>query len=216
MFRIIVVWLIFLTLLNSSYAEQTLPAITQPIPLSDLTNYQHYPPAVKTLINQAYILSKENLTYMYGSDEPKNGGMDCSGTIYYLLKKVNLNDAPRASSEMYLWATKMGHLHLVNATAFSSKDFDKLKPGDLLFWSGTYNANHNPPITHVMIYLGKNSKNKPLMFGSSDGRTYQGKKMWGVSVFDFTLPDGKTAAKFVGYSCVPHLTCEKVINSSLN
>lgn len=210
MFRISIIFVVtLLASLQMTYAEQTtLPAITQPIPVSDLVNYQNYSPEVKRLITQAYLLSKENLTYMYGSDDPKNGGMDCSGTIYYLLKKVNLNDVPRQSSDMYVWANKMGHLHLVNGTSFSSKEFDKLKPGDLLFWSGTYAAKHNPPITHVMIYLGKNVKNEPLMFGASDGRTYQGKKMWGVSVFDFILPDGRTTAKFVGYSCVPHLTCE--------
>jgi len=47
----------------------------------------------------------------------------------------------------------------------------------------------------------------PLMFGASDGRYYNGKKMWGVSVFDFELPKPNSAAKFIGYSCVPQLTC---------
>ena len=45
------------------------------------------------------------------------------------------------------------------------------------------------------------------MFGASDGRTYQGEKMWGVSVFDFKLPDGKNGSRFVGYGCIPGLTC---------
>jgi hypothetical protein len=45
------------------------------------------------------------------------------------------------------------------------------------------------------------------MFGSSNGRTYQGKKMWGVSVFDFQLPDPKEKHKFIGYGCIPKLTC---------
>jgi hypothetical protein len=58
-----------------------------------------------------------------------------------------------------------------------------------------------------MLYLGKNKKGERLMFGASDGRTYQGKKMWGVSVFDFNLPDGKGPQRFVGYGCVPGLTC---------
>ncbi len=90
---------------------------------------------------------------------------------------------------------------------FNSPEFSKLKPGDLLFWSGTYIIHRDQPITHVMLYLGKNKKGERLMFGASDGRTYQGKKMWGVSVFDFKLPDGKGPQRFVGYGCIPDLTC---------
>lgn len=64
-----------------------------------------------------------------------------------------------------------------------------------------------------MIYLGKNSKHEPLMFGSSDGRTYQNHKMWGVSVFDFKLPENGDTAKFIGYSCIPNLTCPNTANA---
>lgn len=182
-----------------------LPAVTKPIPLNDIDGYQQYAPQVKNLIQEAYILSKQQLTYLYGSSDPKNGGMDCSGTMYFLLKKADIADPPRSSNEMFNWVEKNGHLYRVNSDDFSSPEFAKLKPGDLLFWSGTYATSQ--PITHVMIYLGKNSEGKPLMFGASDGRTYQGKKMWGVSVFDFNLPDDGTKAKFVGYSCIPDLTC---------
>lgn len=96
-------------------------------------------------------------------------------------------------------------MHVVDQQKVTSTKFMDLKPGDLLFWSGTYSTKNY--ISHVMMYLGKNSSNQPLMFGASDGRTYLGKKMWGVSVFDFKLPFGKTNAKFVGYSCIPNLTC---------
>lgn len=58
-----------------------------------------------------------------------------------------------------------------------------------------------------MLYLGKNDQGQRLMFGASDGRTYQGKSMWGVSLFDFKLPNPQSSSHFVGYSCIPHLTC---------
>jgi hypothetical protein len=45
------------------------------------------------------------------------------------------------------------------------------------------------------------------MFGASDGRTYLDRRMWGVSVFDFKLPNAKGRARFVGYSCIPGLGC---------
>jgi len=50
------------------------------------------------------------------------------------------------------------------------------------------------------------------MVGSSDGRTYQGKSRWGVSVFDFGFSNGAPSStgkaggtKFVGYARPPGL-----------
>jgi hypothetical protein len=178
-------------------------AITQPIPINEIVGYSTYPVIVKTLISNALKLSQMNLTYMYGSADPKNKGMDCSGTIYYLLTESKLPDVPRDADELFNWVKNDGKLYLVSNNDVNSLKF--LKPGDLLFWSGTYATTHS--ISHVMLYLGKNKKGEQLMFGSSDGRTYQGKKMWGVSVFDFKLPDAKEKKKFVGYGCIPKLTC---------
>jgi hypothetical protein len=190
-----------------SYAANHLPAITKPIPVSQLTGFSTYPPRVQKLIAQAKYLSDMKITYLYGSANPKNKGMDCSGTIYYLLSQMNLSDVPRASHTMYTWVKQKGKFHSVNSRNFNSRQFAKMKPGDLLFWSGTYAVNRYPPITHVMLYLGKNKRGEPLMFGASDGRTYQWKRMRGVSVFDFQLPDGRGPQKFEGYSCIPDLTC---------
>jgi len=50
-----------------------------------------------------------------------------------------------------------------------------------------------------------------VMVGSSDGRTYDGKQRWGVSVFDFKMPpppksgDAKISPVFVGYGRIPGL-----------
>lgn len=206
---LLIVFLSFFSLpIFSAYETTLIPAITQPIPINNLVEYPHYSPVVKELILKAFELSKMNLTYLYGSANPKNKGMDCSGTMYYLLNQMKVPDVPRASDEMFAWVEKKGKLYRVNNYDFASVEFVNLKPGDLLFWSGTYAVHRSSPISHVMIYLGKNKENKPLMFGASDGRTYQGKKMWGVSVFDFKLPDGKGPQRFVGYSCIPDLTCD--------
>jgi cell wall-associated NlpC family hydrolase len=182
-------------------------AITQPIPVSHIADFQNYPPALKKLILKGRQLSEQNLTYLYGSANPKNKGMDCSGTIYYLLSQANIQDVPRQSDQIFDWANHKGKLYRVSHHDFQSSDFSKLKPGDLLFWSGTYAVHRASPISHVMIYLGKNEKGERLMFGASNGRPYQGKRMWGVSVFDFKLPTGHGPQKFVGYSCIPNLTC---------
>lgn len=190
----------------AGFAKSTLhPAITHPIPIAELENYSNYSSEVKQLITKALSLTQKNLTYLYGSADPKNGGMDCSGTIYFLLQSATSKEIPRQSDEMFVWLEKAGKLK----KAQHNFNVNEMKPGDLLFWSGTYNVKRNPPITHVMLYLGKNSKNQPLMFGASDGRTYQGKKMWGVSVFDFLLPKADSKNKFEGYGCIPDLTCPK-------
>jgi cell wall-associated NlpC family hydrolase len=65
---------------------------------------------VKTLIADALELTTENLTYTYGSSDPANGGMDCSGTIYYVLRKTGFSDIPRDSSGQYAWTRKAGHV----------------------------------------------------------------------------------------------------------
>jgi len=198
--------IIVASFISISYAKEKLSvAITQPIPIKQLVDYPAYPPVVKTLISNALKLSQMNLTYLYGSADPDNKGMDCSGTMYYLLNESNLHNLPRDADGLFAWVEKNGKLYRVTSNDFNSSEFSKLNPGDLLFWSGTYATNHS--ITHVMLYLGKNQKGERLMFGASDGRTYQGKKMWGVSVFDFQLPNGKGAQRFVGYSCIPELTC---------
>jgi hypothetical protein len=189
---------ILLLLANASLAANK-SAVTVPIPIQEIRGFAAYPPKVKIMIQAAYQLTTKNLTYIYASANPKNGGMDCSGTIYYLLHQMKI-DSPRQSDEIYNWAKTNGNLKQ------GDKNFTALKPGDLLFWSGTYNIHRD--VTHVMIYLGKDQQNRPLMFGASDGRPYRGRKMWGVSVFDFLLPNGKTKAKFLGYGCIPGLSCD--------
>ncbi|MCX7124698.1 MAG: NlpC/P60 family protein [Gammaproteobacteria bacterium] len=202
---------LFILFFNMAYCatmEKNFPiAITQEIPIENISGYIDYPEKVKQLISKALLLSEKNLTYLYGSSDPKNGGMDCSGTIYYLLSCVTNLEIPRQANELYLWIEKKGELHYVTSNDFNSVEFNALKPGDLLFWSGTYETHRTPNITHVMLYLGKNKSNEPIMFGSSDGRTYENKKMRGVSVFDFKLPNEKDKARFVAYGCIPSFTC---------
>lgn len=196
-------------ILFSSIIYASHPAKTQTIPIHQIMGYEEFPSAVKKLIYQAWILTQKNLTYLYGSADPQQGGMDCSGTIYYLLKLNKLTDVPRSSSGIYQWVVNKGKFYPVITKDLSSIEFNHLKPGDVLFWEGTYKTKHNPPISHIMLYLGTNEKNQPLMFGASDGRSYQGNRMWGVSVFDFKLPNATTTARFVGYGCIPQLTCNE-------
>lgn len=182
--------------------------VKKPALISQLANYESNSPAVKKLIANALHLSQMNLSYKFGSANPKNKGLDCSGTVYYLLHKQNIHHVPRQSDEQYDWVEDNGELRAVNNHQINSPEFSKLKPGDLLFWSGTYVTNRESPISHVMIYLGKTKKGQRLMFGSTTGRSYLGNKRSGVDVFALKLPNGKGPQRFEGYSCVPGLNCE--------
>lgn len=182
---------------------------TTSISTLELKDFNANPAPVKNLMNHALDLAAQNLGYLYSSADPSNGGMDCSGTIYYLLRKVGITDVPRSSDLIYQWAVEKGHFYPVTKYDFASLEFSHLQPGDLLFWNGTYEIKRAIDVTHVMIYLGKNKNGEPLMFGSSDGRTYKGKKVYGVSVFDFLLPNELKKSKFLGYSCTPTINCLK-------
>jgi cell wall-associated NlpC family hydrolase len=180
---------------------------------NEILGFDSYPPKVRQILDAGLALTKENLVYTYGSADPANGGMDCSGFIYYLLSQNGFKDVPRDSSQQYVWVRKAGDFNSVLSRKEDTFELDDLKPGDLLFWSGTYNIDRDPPITHTMIYLGREKRTKKrVMLGSSDGRTYAGKQRFGVSVFDFKMPpppksgDAKISPDFVGYGRIPGLT----------
>jgi cell wall-associated NlpC family hydrolase len=184
--------------------------------VSDLRDDETLAPEVKNLIAAALDLTTLNLPYKYGSSDPRNGGMDCSGTVYYLLNAAGVKDVPRDSSEMYQWVWQQSRFQAVVSSNPETFELEPLKPGDLLFWTGTYQIDRDPPITHVMIYLGINRHTgRRVMVGASEGRTFNGKSRYGVSVFDFVLPQPRHStagepstevqARFVGYGPVPGL-----------
>ena len=140
------------------------------------------PQEMRQLIDTALALTKRNLTYTFGSNSPKNSGMDCSGTVQHVLQSVGVDKAPRTSYDFYHWVKKESSLtDARSAKATNDAVFRKLKPGDLVFWEGTYNTGkRNPPISHVMIYLGTLKEDgRGVVFGASDGRRFRGKKLPG-------------------------------------
>jgi len=173
----------------------------------DLVEYSKQPEKIQALIDYALGLTQKGLGYKYGSNTPERGGMDCSGTIQHALSGVGLS-LPRSSYTQYQWALKAAVLNKVSGVhSVDHPALKHLKPGDLLFWTGTYSTSgRNPPISHVMIYLGTlKADGKPVMFGASSGRRYRGKKIHGVSVFDFKVPSLESKSRFVAYGPVPGL-----------
>ncbi len=174
----------------------------------DLAEFGAQPLEIQHMIREALDLTSQELTYRFGSHSPENGGMDCSGTVYCVLQRLELKGVPRSSYAMFQWAEARGVLHkVVDPVSLKDPVFDGLKPGDLLFWTGTYaTVDRDPPISHVMVYLGTLKEDgRPVIFGASDGRYYRGKRIRGVSVFDFRLPREGSTAEFVAYGPVPGL-----------
>lgn len=185
------------------------------ISTGEIAGYDNYPADVRKIIDFALGLTTQNLGYKYGSADPASGGMDCSGFIHYVLSKNGMSDVPRDAREQYIWVRKAGTFQAVLGHSDDTFELDALKPGDLLFWGGTYNVSRDPDITHTMIYLGREkATNQRVMVGASDGRTYKGQSRFGVSVFDFKVSrlgaksDDKPGPIFVGYGRIPGLPKE--------
>ena len=158
-----------------------------------ISGFENYPSKVQQLLTSALELTTRNLDYKYGSADPGNGGMDCSGFIYFVLKQNAVESVPRDSSEQYIWLRRAGRFEPVVSQKEDSFEFDNL---------------------HAMIYLGREKKTGArVLVGASDGRTYQSQQRFGVSVFDFKMPradkgeieDGKVRPRFVGYAHIPGL-----------
>jgi len=69
-----------------------------------ITNFESYPPKVQKLLTSALELTTRNLHYKYGSADPANGGMDCSGFVYYVLNQNGVAPyVPDDSKDQYIW-----------------------------------------------------------------------------------------------------------------
>ncbi|GAA5130521.1 C40 family peptidase [Luteolibacter yonseiensis] len=174
-----------------------------------LIEFDTLPEDRKNLIQQAIDVAKDSpwLPYQFGGADPKAGGFDCSGAMYYVMRKADL-EPPRSSADQFLWIKEHQRLVEIKPTVKSldHPDFKKLLPGDLLFWGGTYSPTdgRKAAITHVAMYLGREkSDNRAVMINATDGRSYRGTKANGYGVYDFQLPREGSKAVFMGYGTPP-------------
>ena len=132
--------------------------------------------------------------------ESSGWSMDCSNTARYLYKTIWGGTLPRTASDQYLFFRKHRKFRKAPANAaFLSK---RLRPGDFLFWENTYKPKRKPPVTHVMVYIGKDASGTMWMAGAQGSR--------GVNVYRFN-PKSKMGGynwflwfrregKFIGYA----------------
>lgn len=182
------------------------PAI---IAATALTGFADLSAARQKLIQTALAVAANSpwLPYVHGGADPAVGGLDCSGSMYYVLTQCGLSP-PRSSAGQYAWLRDRGQLHVVadKATAADDPSLAELRPGDLLFWATGQQVDDVkiPNITHVAMYLGRESKDGlQVMINASDGRSYRGIRSNGYGVYDFRLPHEESKSKLVGYGLPP-------------
>ena len=125
----------------------------------------------------AHYLQSLGLRYNATAQLPGEAGprtLDCSGTAKYLLEQTKGISLPRTASDQYLYVRRHGRLKrasgLFGGTPDTSWWTKRLQPGDLLFWEHTYKPKRKPPVTHVMVYLGRDENGTPLMAGAQNSR----------------------------------------------
>ena len=131
-----------------------------------------------------------------GQDEAWD--MDCSNTSRYLYRKVAGVSMQRTASDQYYDLHQEGRAWDAPLDADGVPDVawldSHLRVGDLLFWQNTYKPRRDPAVTHVMIYLGKNSRGQRLMAGSQTAGGFFNTSGSGPDVYIF-----KPTASVGGY-----------------
>lgn len=161
--------------------------------------------SVESLLAQCQRLSQRRLRYQYGASKPSSGGLDCSGTVQFLMQKQGLAGVPRQANTQYLWLQKARTLRQVGRGMTQQRLFSELRPGDLLFWEGTYDVQRTPNITHIMVYVGfDRATGKHLMFGASSSKS-KGLTGNGVDYFEFKGLKPRGRGRLAGFGRVPGL-----------
>lgn len=142
------------------------------------------------LVETCRWLAAQNLAYSQSWQPPGHPYviiMDCSNTIRYIVWKVFGINLPRTASDQYVILRQKNKVRAVPTKSDGTVDADRLmasmRSGDLLFWEWTYNVPRDPPISHVMIYLGRKKNGQAMMAGSS--QRHDGERGGGVDVYAF-------------------------------
>ena len=180
------------------------PAI---ISTEELAGFGELPADRRKLIEAAIAVAKNSpwLPYTVEGGDPAQGGFDCSGAMYFVMRQCKL-DPPRSSAGQLKWLKENSRLHEVPADAekLDHPSMKLLRPGDLLFWGKPDGVGGALRINHVAMYLGTEKKDGlAVMINSTDGRSYRGVKANGYGVYDFRLPKAGGTTVFIGYGTPP-------------
>jgi cell wall-associated NlpC family hydrolase len=212
-FTICYTWLCVSLFVIAQTVEPTVAKITNGKPAliatAELADFDSLPADRRELIAGAIATARESpwLPYSARGASPADGGFDCSGAMYFVLRRAGL-DPPRTAAGQLQWLKQNDHFHAVPSSAMNLNhpSLANLHPGDLLFWGkrGSADKGAKEEITHVAMFLGIEKKDKlAVMINSTDGRSYRGSKANGYGIYDFRLPSAGAKVSFIGYG-TPH------------
>jgi len=162
----------------------------QPVPVHQVQRVSHQ-------------LATQGLRYQFGGSHPRVGGLDCSGTVHYVLSSLGYRYVPRQSNHQYYWLERSGTLQ--KRRSLDERTLSRLKPGDLLFWNGTYNTGKRwPEVSHVMVYMGRDpNTGQHWMFGGRGSRS-SGRNGNGIDFHRLDVGHGEGGrGQFIGFGSVP-------------
>jgi peptidoglycan DL-endopeptidase CwlO len=146
----------------------------------ELVDFDALPADRRALIAGALAVARDSpwMPYTARGTAPSDGGFDCSGAMYFVMRKAGL-DPPRTAAGQLQWLKQNDRLHEVppSAVNLNHPSLKDLHPGDLLFWGrrGSVDAGTKEEINHVAMFLGNEKKdNLAVMINSTDGRSYRG------------------------------------------
>jgi len=95
-------------------------------------------------------LIHQHLSYIYGSEDLHNGGLDCSGFVQVVFRESCGVELPNEADKQLDYLRTHGQVW----DSTSKWTEATLQPGDLIFYAGPYELSRTSRISHVMMYCG--------------------------------------------------------------
>ena len=99
--------ILLVLLLSAGGTTAAAQAFVSSLAPDQIEEFERQPADIRKLIRTALGLTQSNLTYLYGSNNPQRGGMDCSGTVQYILQQQALGGIPRQADQMHEWVRQL-------------------------------------------------------------------------------------------------------------
>jgi LysM repeat protein len=187
------------------------PAPVATPPPSEKPTTESSPPLRDRFLTEVKRLAEKRIGYnekWHPPGEPARWVMDCSNTTRWLYRRVAAIELARTASSQYYelqqqnraWLAPRNNGQTLSAAALARY----LRVGDLLFWEHTYKPQRTPPITHVMIYLGRDPKGRLLMAGSQTSSGLYNPEGSGPDVYYFD-PQGPRGGYRTGLFGMSHV-----------
>lgn len=140
-------------------------------------------------------IARQHLRYIYGSEDLRNGGLDCSGFVQVVFREACGINLPDEADKQLDYVRAHGRVWDANSDWSPAA----LRPGDLIFFAGPDPLPRASLVTHVMIYCGHNTMAGAQGKGRQEDGVYSG---IGYYYFRPRLPDGivgESGERFVGH-----------------